>query len=130
MDEELRSLTRGLETREPGDVEAVRAAAGAHGVELPGDYLEFMGESDGALGDVGEEYLELWPLQEILETAVGETPYEGVLLFAGNGANAIYGFDAQREGEIVEGDWIGLRRDQLISHGRTLKEFLQSLADG
>jgi hypothetical protein len=108
----------------------VRAAAGAHGVELPGDYVEFMGESDGALGDVGEEYLELWPVQEILETAVGETPYEGVLLFAGNGANAIYGFDAQREGEIVEGDWIGLRRDQLISHGRTLKEFLQSLADG
>jgi hypothetical protein len=128
MDEELRQLVSDLSTRPPGDVEALAAAAGAHGVELPDDYLELMEATDGALGAVGEHYIELWPVQEVLETALGETPYEGVLLFAGDGANTVYGFDGRSAGEIVEGDWIGLGRDELIAHGRTLTELLQNLA--
>jgi hypothetical protein len=35
----------------------------------------------------------------------------------GDGANTVYGFDRFRDGEIVEGDWIGLNRDELIAHG-------------
>jgi hypothetical protein len=55
--------------------------------------------------------------------------YEGVVLFAGDGANTVYGFDRFRDGEIVEGDWIGLNRDELIAHGKTLAEFLRSISD-
>jgi hypothetical protein len=128
MDDGLRDLVANLDTRPPGDVAALKAAAGAHGVELPGDYLDFMASSDGADGNVGERYIELWPVQRVLETALGETPYDGVLLFAGNGANTIYGFDGQSAGEIVEGDWIGLAPDELIPHGRTLTELLENLA--
>jgi len=54
--------------------------------------------------------------------------YEGVVLFAGNGGNIVYGFDRFRDGEIVEGDWIGLSRDELIPHGKSLREFLRSIS--
>jgi hypothetical protein len=128
MNEQIRNLTRDLSTRGPGEVEHLRSLAAAFGVELPADYLEFMGETDGADGSVGERYLDLWPVAAVLSTAASEPRYEDVLLFAGDGANTIFGFDAQRGGEIVEGDWIGLNRDELIRHGRSLAELLENLA--
>jgi hypothetical protein len=49
------------------------------------------------------------------------------VLFAGNGANTVYGFDRFRDGDVVEGDWIGLNRDELIAHG-TFADFVINLA--
>jgi hypothetical protein len=51
-----------------------------------------------------------------------------VVLFAGDGANTAYGCDRFRDGAIVEGDWIGLNRDELIAHGKSLTEFLRSIS--
>lgn len=51
--------------------------------------------------------------------------YEDVFLFAGDGSKTIYGFDAAHDNEIVEGDWIGLNRDEMIVHGHTLRRFLE-----
>jgi hypothetical protein len=129
MDEHLQALVSGLDQRPPADVSGLLEIAAARGVELPPDYVEFMAQSDGGDGDVGSSWLELWSLDEIKESAEApEARYEGVLLFAGDGGNTVYGFDGHRENEIVEGDWIGLRRDELIGRGRTLSDFLQSLA--
>jgi hypothetical protein len=109
-------------------IEALRALAERVGVELPAEYLEFMARSDGGAGEVGSAWIELWPVGEILEAASGEPRYAGVLLFAGDGANTIYGFDALAGGEIVEGDWVGLNRDELIRRGRSFAGFLETLA--
>jgi hypothetical protein len=54
--------------------------------------------------------------------------YEGVVLFAGDGANTVYGFDSLRNGLVVEGDWIGLNRDEVIPHGAFV-EFFGALRD-
>jgi cell wall assembly regulator SMI1 len=129
MDERLQDLVAGLEKRPPADVDALLKVAAGHGVELPPDYVEFMAESDGGDGDIGSRWLELWSVDEITETAEAPEPrYDGVLLFAGDGSNTVYGFDSLRGNEIVEGDWIGLRRDELIARGRTLTDFLRRLA--
>jgi len=53
--------------------------------------------------------------------------YEGVVLFGGDGANTVFGFDRFRDGDVVEGDWIGLNRDEVIPHG-PFAEFLSRLA--
>ena len=108
-------------------MDVLGAVAASQGVDLPSDYVEFMRTADGASGHVGDVWIELWPLREIIET-VGSSPYEGVFLFAGDGANTIYGFDPERAGEIVEGDWIGLTSDELICHGHTFTEFLENVA--
>jgi hypothetical protein len=52
-----------------------------------------------------------------------------VVLFGGDGANTVFGFDRFRDGEVVEGDWIGLNREELISCGPFM-EFLRDLSSG
>jgi hypothetical protein len=129
MNPRLKALIQDLEARPPVDVELLRQAAADTGVALPEDYLEFMGATNGAVGDVGSTWIELWPIDEILHAAAyGDSPYECVFLFAGDGANTIYGFDARASNEIVEGDWIGVSREQLIRHGRSFTDFLSRLA--
>lgn len=121
-------LTRGLMTRPPAQLDALYALARARGLTLPGDYVEFMSASDGGEGDVGNGYVELWPVHKTLEVADRYSVYEDFLAFAGDGKNTIYGFDLRASGEAVEGDWIGLERHELIRHGRTLTELLRAVA--
>ncbi len=129
MDPRLELLLENILRRPPAaNLQRLTALAAARGVTLPPDYLEFMNESDGGEGDLGTTWLQLWPASQIIDEAQREEQrYEDVFLFAGNGANAIYGFDAAHDNEIVEGDWIGLDRNELIPRGRTLLSFLDSL---
>lgn len=124
---ELARPTRELVTSSPGRIDELRALAKARGIELPQDYIEFMASSDGS-GDVGDGYIELWPVRKILFAADAPPPYEDFLAFAGDGANTVYGFDLRVSGEIVEGDRIGFARDEVIHHGRTLTALLRSIS--
>jgi hypothetical protein len=97
------------------------------GVRLPDEYLAFMSVSDGGEGDIGATWVEIWPVGRVLAELESESHYADVVLFAGDGANTVYGFDRLRGGHIVEGDWIGLTRDDVIRHG-PFAEFLAGLA--
>ena len=122
-------LLAGLAGRSPADPAAVRRLAEQAGIELPPEYLGFLASSDGGEGDVGVRWLEIWPIERVLDQLEREPHYEGVVLFAGDGANTIYGFDRFRDGHVVEGDWIGLTRDEAIDHG-SFVQFLQALTGG
>jgi hypothetical protein len=120
----LAKLTR----RSPADPAALKRLSAAAGMGLPREYLMFMASSDGGDGDVGEAWIEVWPVARVFEELERRPPhYEGVVLFAGDGANTVYGFDRFRDGEVVEGDWIGLNWDELIGHG-TFVDFVTNLA--
>jgi hypothetical protein len=41
----------------------------------------------------------------------------------------VFGFDRTRGGDVVEGDWVGLTREEVVPHG-PFKEFLQGLSRG
>lgn len=133
MDEELRELVAQLlpvARPRPADIEALRALAAAYGTPLPDDYLDYMTYSDGGEGPVGDGWIQLWPVWRILQFHESNDPpiYDDFLAFAGNGGNTLYGFDVNRGGEIVEGDWIGLAREEVMPRGRTLKELLHHVA--
>jgi hypothetical protein len=117
-----------MERRPPCSPEPVIVLARQLRIDLPSDYISFLRSCNGARGPIGETWLEIWPVTEVETVAAGPVRYEGVLLFAGDGANTVYGFDATQDGRIVEGDWIGLNRDELIDRGQTLTAFLCSLA--
>ena len=108
--------------------------AAAFRTPLPADYLDYMAFSNGGEGPVGDGWIQLWPVWRIVqfnESDESDPPiYDNFLGFAGNGGNTLYGFDVTRGGEIVEGDWIGLERDEVIPRGRTLKELLEHVAKG
>ena len=130
MTPEAERLLVGVTRRPPSDPAALNGLGSSTGVGLPDDYLAFMRASDGGEGDVGERWLQVWPVARILEQLESPPHYEGVVLFAGDGANTVFGFDRFRDSQIVEGDWIGLNRDELIVHGTTFTDFLRSLATG
>jgi hypothetical protein len=122
-------LLASMARRPPADPAAVQRLVEEAGVELPHEYLEFLASSDGGEGDTGKRWLVIWPVARVLDQLEGEAHYEGVLLFAGDGANTVFGFDRFRDGEVVEGDWIGLSREEVIEHGPFV-EFLKGLVVG
>ena len=122
-------LLDGVAHRAPADPAAVQQLGERAGVELPRDYLDFLARSDGGEGEVGAGYLEVWPIARVLGQLEVEAHYEGVVLFAGDGGNTVFGFDRTRNGDVVEGDWIGLNRDEVIPRGPFLT-FLEGLARG
>jgi hypothetical protein len=126
---EPQDLLTALARRPPADPEAVARLIERSGVKLPDEYLTFLATSDGGDGDVGERWLEIWPVARVLDELESGPRYEGVVLFAGDGANTVFGFDRLRDGEVVEGDWIGLNREEVIAHG-AFAEFLRGLAHG
>ena len=122
-------LLAALARRAPADPETIARLIERSGVKLPDEYLTFLAASDGGDGDVGERWLEIWPVARVLDELESGPRYEGVMLFAGDGANTVFGFDRFRDGEVVEGDWIGLNRDEVVAHG-AFGEFLRGLAYG
>ena len=96
------------------DLGPLLSAARDRGVELPEDYVAFMGAGRDA--ELASRAPRLWPVAEI--AAATE---DGPLRFADGRPGTTYAFDGS--GEIVE-----LRGDEAIPHGRTLAEFLGSIA--
>jgi hypothetical protein len=115
-----------LDTTPPPEPAVLERLTAAAGMSLPREYLVFMALSDGGDGDLGETWIEIWPAARVLEALERLPHYEGVVLFGGDGANTVYGFDRFRDGRVIEGDWIGLNRDELIERG-TFAEFVMGL---
>jgi hypothetical protein len=125
-----RHLTGDLICERPGDTALLRRLATRMGIVLPFDYVEFMALSDGGAGNVGDGYLEIWDTTGVASIASDNpTRYGDLLLFAGDGANTVYGFESVTS-DILEGDWIGLARDELMPRGRTLTDLLIHIARG
>lgn len=59
--------TYGLELNPPAEENRVRKAEIELGVKFPSDYIEFISFSNGAEGSIGENYLILWSIDEIIE---------------------------------------------------------------
>lgn len=117
-----------LDKRVPADPATVERLTAAAAMNLPDEYLRFMASSDGGEGDLGRTWIEIWPAARVLGELESRPPHcVGVVLFAGTGANTVYGFRSLRDGEVVEGDWIGLNRDELIAHA-TFANFVTNLA--
>lgn len=104
----------------------------AFGKNVPEDYIEFMRETNGAEGTVGDAYVQIWPIENILplnkEYRSDEfTP--GLLIFASDGGDTAYAFDARStEVNIVELPFISIDSHDIIKRGNNFTEFLEYLA--
>jgi hypothetical protein len=86
--ESVSEFVRGLaRTRPPVELAVLCRLAEKFAVRLPGGYLELMSQTNGSDGDFGSTSIEFWPVSSIVEVAAREPRYDGVLLFAGEGAN-------------------------------------------
>src|SRR5438552_3544406 len=85
-------------TLKPGaSVEEVKHIETQLGIAFPNEYLEFMRDSNGAVGSIGpSDFLVLWPIEDIPKANDQLNVIEvapGLLLFGSDGGGTLYGFD-------------------------------------
>jgi hypothetical protein len=98
---------------------------------LPSDYCNFLKESNGGEGFVGNEYLILWKLDELerfnQEYEVG-LYLPSVVLFGSNGGGEAYGFDTKAfPWQIVRVPFIGMSPELCKRVARSFSEFFANL---
>lgn len=99
---------------------------------LPGDYIEWLRQTNGGEGFAGENYLILWRAEELedfnREYEVGEYA-PGLILIGSTGGGEAYAFDTRETGwPVVRVPFIGMSLKYAIRVGGTFSDFLASLA--
>jgi hypothetical protein len=127
----LAELIAQMELRPGASVALVQDVQSRLGFRLPRDYVEFITESNGAEGFVGNSYLVLWPIEEIIPT---NDAYQvrvfapGLLLFGSDGGGEAYAFDT-RSGKmpVVSVPFVGMSLAAAKKLSRTFSGFLECL---
>ena len=132
MDEKIKSLLAGMESSLPTTREVMEEAETQLRIKLPDQYMDFMLESNGAEGNVGDKsYLAIWSAEQIVQLneayAVNEfTP--GLVYFGSDGGGIAYAFDNRAEGTpIVEFPFESIHVEDAKLCGNTFVEFLKYL---
>jgi SMI1 / KNR4 family (SUKH-1) len=64
---------------------------------LPDDYSAFLRWSDGAEGDIGSNYIQLWSVERVATPAdVYQEFVPGLLFIAGDGGAGLFGYDLRQ----------------------------------
>jgi hypothetical protein len=96
----------------PVDAASILLLETKAGVRLPEDYTQFLREADGGEGFVGNAYLILWRVGELLEMnrAYQVAEYApGLFLFGSDGGGEAFAFDTRTAGKpIVSVPFVGM----------------------
>lgn len=125
-------LTARLERNAPASLRDIDDLISRSKINFPPDYIEFMHQSDGAEGPIGNErYLVLWPTKDILE--LNEQYHVNdfaphLLVFGSDGGGEAFAFDRRtKPATIVRVPFIGL--DEAVIYGNRFDEFLTKLSE-
>ncbi|MBD8679369.1 SMI1/KNR4 family protein [Sphingomonas sp. CFBP 13720] len=101
------------------------------GVNLPGDYWEFIRIHNGGEGFIGTNYIVFWKAEELVEF---NHEYEvmkyapGILLFGSDGGGEGYGFDLQAVATpIIRVPFIGMDRRYAIPIANSFPDLFAKL---
>lgn len=134
MNRDIMKLTQTMEYNSPSSEEDIRIVELEIGMIFPKQYREFMLETNGAEGDVGQNsYLALWSIEEIVPLNIDGKVEEftpGLVQFASDGGGIAYAFD-KRDNELsivaIPDDSIHI--EDAVFLGKTFLDFLQYLYD-
>lgn len=93
----MKELIEDFEKCNPADINTIKEAEIAMGRIFPDEYKEFLLNTNGIEGPIGEEeYVCIWPIDEIVELNESYSVQEfmkGVVYFGSDGGDIAYGFD-------------------------------------
>ncbi len=124
-----------FDLNDPASVEEIENVENTLGVSLPESYKEFLKVSNGAEGDIGEEfYLMLWKVEELVELneAFGVDEFaDGLLLIGSDGGNTAFGFDKRLAVmNVITVPFIDMSLNEIQVIGEDFEELLKSLYEG
>lgn len=121
-----------VKTYAPASQDAISAVEKHFNILLPPTYRELILCSNGLEGFIGNNYLVLWPIEEIIGLNVAYKVSEfapGILLIGSNGGDLGYAIDCRGSGmSFVEVPLIGMSLDTLEIKGQSVPELISSLS--
>lgn len=131
MKDSLRALLKNMSLNGPAEENAVKEAEEALGVKFPGDYRDFLLETNGAEGYAGFYYVVLWTADDLAEMNEAYEVSElapGLTLIGTEGGGIAYAFDMNDAGKpVVEVPLIGMGLSEVKFLADTFEEFLDRL---
>lgn len=134
MNKEIMKLTQTMEYNSFSSKKAIKGVELEIDMIFPTQYREFMLETNGAEGNIGQNsYLAIWSIEEIVPLNIDGKVEEftpGLVQFASDGGGMAYAFD-KRDKEIsivaIPDDSIHIEDAEFL--GKTFQDFLQYLHD-
>jgi hypothetical protein len=131
---EIAHLIEGLSKRAAATEAQVAAAEQFFAGKLPLDYIQFLQIANGGEGFIGEEYVVLWGVEELVDLNRGyevEQSAPGLLVFGSNGGGEAFGFDTcSPDRPVVQIPFIGMNWEDAWSKGNSFSNFLRQLRKG
>jgi hypothetical protein len=116
----------------PSTIPAIRQFEIDSGVRLPGDYARFLQKANGGEGFIGNAYVILWRVEELLEMnrAYQVADYApGLFLFGSDGGGEAFAFDARSDVKpIVSVPFIGMDLNLVHPVAQNFATFLEVLS--
>ncbi len=132
--EEIKRIVSEMRMQSAADKKVIEDAEDKLKIVFPSDYVDFLRFSNGAAGDIGDEYINFWSIEEVVEAHYDmqmESAMPGFVAFGGDGANEIYAFDMRTEAKaVVEVPLIVMNLEDLWFCSETFTGFLLMKARG
>lgn len=113
----------------PADAASIQQFESESGLRLPEDYRQLLRHTDGGEGFVGNAYVILWRVGELLEMNRGYQVAEfapGLLLIGSDGGGEALAFDMRTEAKpVVSVPFVGMSLKHTRLWGRTFGAFLE-----
>ena len=103
-------------------------------VKFPSDYKDFMLLTNGGEWPIGNSYLRLWNIEELVNSNEDYAVTEfapGLVIIGSDGGGVAYGYDfRQDQSLLVEVDFIGMDIDNPNYWTNSFLDFLENLYNG
>ncbi len=115
----------------PLDAAAIRQFETGSSFRLPDDYARFLQQANGGEGFVGNAYVILWRVEELLEMNKAYQVAEyapGLFLFGSDGGGEAFAFDTRSDAKpIVSVPFVGMELKLARPVASNFKAFLEEL---
>lgn len=124
-------LFKAFEFNSPISKEEIEKVEEELKVKFPPDYIEFMITTNGGEGNIGESYLRLWKIEELVESNEDYSVSEfapGLIIIGSDGGGTAFGYNFREETPIlVEIDFIGMDIENPHYSNKYFFEFIEYL---
>jgi hypothetical protein len=116
---------------QPADAASIRQFEIESGFRLPEDYAKFLQQADGGEGFVGNSYIILWRVGELLDMNKGYQVAEyapALFVFGSDGGGEAFAFDKRTDAKpIVSVPFIPMQLDLARPMGQNFRALLEAL---
>jgi hypothetical protein len=116
---------------QPAKDEDILSFENASGKKLPGDYIELLKITNGGEGFIGDNYLILWGIEELIsqnESYEVELNAPGLLIFGTDGGGEAFGFDTRKaKWSVAQIPFVGMFWEEALPKANSFKGFIECL---